>query len=289
MAGNYPDAPAPRMAYDTDGTIAFRVLGGNPITTYGPDSGTIRVMNNESSDLVDMTYGSSGAVYVGVVFPQQRDISGVYVSYNQVSSATLYYSTDTTSGIDGAWAVVPGASVIDSSVQTSYRSSISTVSLSGVTGLRVRRPNGYGGGNGLRALHVYGSLSAGQTPDRLRQWHPTLDEPLDENNSADGAYLDWGNVPRGTTQERSFRIKNNSATLTANSIVVSNSILTDTSPTLNNQITYSDGGAFANSINIGNLVPGEISAEITVRRTISLSANMGPWSVRTIAEAGSWT
>lgn len=289
MAGNYPDAPAPRMAYDTDGTIAFRVLGANPISTYGVDSANIRIMNNESSDLVDMTYGSSGAVYIGVVFPQQRDISGIYASYSQVSDSTLYYSTNTTSGIDGSWSTVPGGSVIDSSVQTSYRASVSPVSLSGVTGIRIRRGNGYGGGNGLRALHIYGALSAGVTPDRLRQWHPTLDEPLDDNETTDGAYLDWGNVPRGSTQDRSFRIKNNSATLTANSITVQNNILTDTTPTLNNQVTYSDGGAFANNINIGNLAPGALSPVITVRRTISSTANLGPYSVRTIAEAGSWT
>lgn len=289
MAGNYPDPPAPRMAYDRDGTIAFRILGGNPIQSYGPNTGSIIALNNETDDLLSLEDGSGSPVYAGLVFPQPRDIRGIYINYYQVSSATLYSSTDTTNGVDGTWSTVAGVSLVDNNVIQSYRSSIGSVTLNGITGLRIRRDNGYGGAIGPRAIHIYGSYAAGTTPDRLRIWHPTLDEPLDDPDATDGVYFDWGNVPRSSSQDRTFRIKNDSATMTATGISITQQALTDTTPSVPAQFTFSDGGAFSTTISISDLAPGALSPIITKRFAPPSNATLSLWASRTVVTPTSWS
>ena len=84
-------------------------------------------------------------------------------------------------------------------------------------------------------------------------------------------------------------MKNNSATLTANSIQLSTTVLTNTTPSLVNQFEYSDGGAFAQTLDIGNLAPGAISPLITVRRNTDISATLSVWTARIDIEPTSWS
>lgn len=277
------------MPYDTDGSVAFRDRHGT-YTAYGPNSGTIRGLNDELSNrVIAMDIGGPGLpVFCGVIFPQSRDIRGLYCNYED-APITLQYSLNSTNGIDGNWSNVPGSSYVEAITNQTYRSNIISVNLNGVTSIRIWRSNGYGGSNGPKSLHIYGSYAAGALDDRLRPWHPTLDEPLDDPTSEDGAWLDFGNVPRATTADKTFRIKNNSGTLTANAIDISTTIITDGSPTIPPQFTYSDGGAFATTINIGTLSPGQISPVITIRRTTPSNAALGLWSPRVNSVPASWS
>ena len=289
MAGNYPDVPAPRMAYDRDGTIGFKYIAG-AVTPTQLTGGEMAQINNETEN----TWWSQDTVpdwYYGLLFPQLRDIIGYFncAYFNTGSNPiVMYTSTDTTNGMDGIW--TNRGNLSQQSGVANYRTAISTVSWLGVKGARLHLD--FQGGSGVRTikkLHLYGSIATGETPDRVRMWHPTLDEPLDDTTSADGIYFDWGDIQRNTTSDKTFRIKNNSATLTANSIVISQQTLTDTSPTVNSQFTFSDGGAFAASIDIGNLAPGAISPVITKRFTRPSNATLGLWTSRTIADPTSWT
>ena len=112
---------------------------------------------------------------------------------------------------------------------------------------------------------------------------------LDDNTFEDGTHIDWGDTVRGTSADRTFRVKNNSATLTANSIQLSTTVLTNTTPSLVNQFEYSDGGAFAQTLDIGNLAPGAISPLITVRRNTDISATLSVWTARIDIEPTSWS
>ena len=164
------------------------------------------------------------------------------------------------------------------------------INISGVKALKINASRG--GGSGAAALlnfHIYGGIALGQNDDRLRMWHPTLDQPLDTNDSTSGSHLDWGDVVRGTSADKTFRIKNQSSTLTANSIAISTEVLTNTSPDIASQITYSSGGAFSTSINIGNLAARGISPLITVRKITLSNATLSLWWLRTLAEATSWS
>lgn len=293
MAGFYPDVPAPRMAYDRDGTVGVTVNGSSVSEL---SSATLLGLNDEGSGAaIDTPSSPSFTWYLGLMFPQLRDLGGFTFQGNGIGGAPtaqeLSYSTDTTNFVDGTWTNSiaisnPGFSV------TAMRTNIQTVSLSAVKAVRFRVTSGGNASSDqmrVYTLHIYGALSAGATPDRLRIWHPTLDEALDDNTAADGAYLDWGDVVRGTAQDRTFRIKNNSATLTANSIVLSPQVPTDTSPTVASQMTLSDGGAFTGSLDIGNLAPGATSSVLTLRRTIASNAVLSLWTGRINVNPGSWT
>lgn len=282
MAGFYPDVPAPRMAYDIDGTVLFH---SNLVNTPTQITGaTLTSFNDETSGT-----GLGTTNWIILIFPQLRNVSGVLFRQGSVGGATctLQSSPDTTNGNDGTWTTASSAIPMQFTGGTEHRSSIRPVTATSVKAIRIHA-NNIGGDTNIYNLHVYGNIDTGQTPDRLRAWHPTLDEPLDDNTAADGAWLDWGDATRGTTADKTFRIKNNSATQTANSISIASQVLTDTTPNIGPQITYSDGGAFATSLNIGNLAPGAISSVITVRRTTPTNASVSVWTWRSNIVVGSW-
>lgn len=293
MAGNYPDVPAPRMAYDRDGTQVLHVNFSVASSTALAAS-TIQSLNGESNTGYQVATDDSTSRAIVFIFPQLRDISAYMVRLQETPATVgaLERSTNTTNGIDGTWTSV--VSPWSSQTTTSnlvLRNNITTQSILGVKALRFRGNTSSDSNREFRIfnIHLYGGIASGETVDRLRMWHPTLDEPLDDLNAADGAYLDWAEVTRGTTADRTFRIKNNSSSLTANSISVATQASTDANPALGPQFTYSDGGSFATSITITSLPPGAISNVITVRRTTPTNATLALWWLRTVAEAGSWT
>jgi hypothetical protein len=147
----------------------------------------------------------------------------------------------------------------------------------------VKKDSGAASGAGaFHTIHLYGEYAVDVT--RLAIWHPTLDE------EHSGAYFDWGDVPRGTTSTRQFRVKNLDDALTANSVGVTVEALTDTTPSVPGQHSLSaDGSTFLPSLNIGALGPGEVSDVLHVMRTTPADADMGLWALRIVALAGSWS
>lgn len=298
MAGNYTDPPAPRMAYDRDGTVGVHLVINSSTVQETTNSDLVRI-NDEDSDILNnySWYGNVGGVTYGLafIFPEFRDVVGYMVQCNHVgaSRAELQTSTNTTNGLDGTW-VTQDASWDSAGSSINYvpmRENITSVAFNGIKSMRFLTDMGTGGSRAIHyyVVHLYGTASNYAGQDTLRIWHPTLDEPLDDNTSADGAHLDWGDVVRGTTADRTFRIKNNSATLTANSVIISTQVASNTSPTLESQITYSDGGAFQPSLDIGNLAPGALSSVISVRKATDINAALSLWWLRTVAEATSWS
>jgi hypothetical protein len=132
----------------------------------------------------------------------------------------------------------------------------------------------------FRNVHLYGEPAPGENPNRLALWHPTLDQRVTP------AYFDWGNVPRSSSADRLFRVKNVSSTLTASSVRVAMEALTDTTPSVPGQHSISsDGTTFLAQVNIGSLSPGAISGPLTLRRVIPSNAVLSLWSFRVFAES----
>lgn len=287
MAGFYPDVPSPRMAYDIDGTIMAVVFPSGSITTRSASE--CRNMNDEAFDQPELI--GKNTAYLTFIFPQFRDITHYSLWGGNLggNNGRITTSSDTTNGYDGTW-TDHGTYALVNANKAALREEMKPLTVSGVKAIRFGVTGNLNGGSQRPGLvHLYGRLATGETPDRLRIWHPTLDEPLDDNTSADGAHLDWGDTTQGTTADKQFRIKNNSTTLTANSVALTTEVLSDTTPALGAQLTYSDGGSFATSITIGTLAPGAISPVLTVRRATDAAANLGLWWLRTVAEAGSWS
>lgn len=110
-----------------------------------------------------------------------------------------------------------------------------------------------------KAIHLYGSVPAAQNPNRLRAWHPTLDQEVG------ASHFDFADIAQGTQLTKQFRLKNNSATLTAQNVTLSQDNIDGGGMALE----FSDNGtAYTTSLNIGNLAAGATSSVLYVRRTV---------------------
>lgn len=293
MAGTYPDAPGPQIMYDKDGSAGFAVPSGGG-TPAAMSASALTLLNNWLNDVAYQVGTGNGNYYGGVIFPQGMDIVGFFCSVSSDNTITggytitPQYSTNTTNGNDGVWTnltITDGNSNLWNAAFLPYaRQNVQTLSgLTGVLGVRC------GGGHfqsqpRFQTLHLYGTPSSTNAPDRLRIWHPTL------NQEMSGAGLDFGDFGRGGTASRTFRIKNNSSSLTANSIVLSTeALLADASPAVAGQTTLSQGAGFASTQNIGNLGVGAISGVCTLQIASTTGEQLGQWRQRLIATAGSWT
>lgn len=280
MAGNYPDVPAARMAYDRDGSAGFRLSAADSGTSTVLTSGEMSSINDESLATY-MQPSASGSGY-GIIFPELRDVTGVAVALHPSGgvASSSWTSPDTTNGIDGTW-TSRGARTAHTSVG-SLRTAIESVSWLGVKG--VRFAGDLLGSREVYGIHLYGNIASGQNPHRLRLWHPTSDIEVS------GAYFDWGDIGGGSSADRTFRVKNNSSTQTANTITVSIEALTDATPSVPGQHTFSTPSvpAFTATKALGNLAPGVISEVITMRRTTASTSALSLWWARVLASAATW-
>lgn len=283
MAGNYPDSPSWRIAIDKDGTTAFYISSSNIITSAENDALT-KVSDDDTTTTLDTELAADS--WFCLIFPLLMDIDAAFIVGDafgnpDIRPSAVRTSVDTTNGVDGTWVTRSAGSAPAYTAKEAERLDIVSSTWGGIRGLKVA-----GGGFGLaiKSLHLYGEPTAGQSYDRLALWHPTLDQRVGP------AYFDWGNTPRGSTADRTFRVKNLSGTLTAVTPRVAMDILTDSSPSFIGEHFIGLSGTFLAQQNIASLSPGAISAEtLTLRRVIPTNAQLSLWSMRVYAEATSWS
>jgi hypothetical protein len=265
MAGSYLDPPGHRMAYDRDGSAVF--YGSTAMTTQS----YIERLNNETNQ----QWGGPNGVTVGVIFPELRDVVAVIGDLRNSGLSSFSTSVDTTNGTDGTW-VGRGNPGNKFKYAPNYR----TPSLVNWPGVKAVRMSPVDSGKQVWGLHIYGTPSAS-------------DKHLDFFDTASVArvtsvFFDLGDVTLGATITREFRIKNRSAILTANGVVLRATALTDSSPTYAGQWEFStDGATFFTTVNLGDLAPGAVSGIVTAR--IIPQSGIGLWAQRLHAEATSWT
>jgi hypothetical protein len=288
MAGNYPDAPSWRMAIDRDGTQIAYVAENNTITTG--TTAELRLLNDETDGGINSTYNG----YTVIIFPELRDIDGLFIHWTTgqfgPTTAGVSVSVDTTNGFDGIWTSIGSPGVVNGAsnpTKPAYRTQVASTTVLAVRAIRLKWTTSFGGlgyPSYLNSFHIYGEPAPGQNPNRLELWHPTLDEKLPP------AYLDWGDVPRSSSADKQFRVKNLSGVQSANSVRVAMEILTDSAaPSVVAQHTLSyAGGAFLPQVNIGALGPGALSGILTLRRITPSNAVLSLWSFRTFAESTDW-
>lgn len=287
MAGSYPDYPSWRMAYDRDGTQLFWINNAGSVSQRS--AAEVIQLNNEDNDYTQWA-GTSQTGTLAFIFPELRDIDAyryIVNSSSLASTITVATSANTTNGVDGTWTTL-GSTFVPASgtnVTPNYRNSITVAAADGVKAIRFVHTAQAARYFEPAAIHLFGEITAGQNPNRLILWHPTLDQRVG------AAYFDWGDVPRSSTADRTFRVKNNSATLTANGVAVSTDVLTDASPTLlsaQHQLSL-NGTSFAATQTIGNLAPGAISGTVTLRRAMASNAQLSVWALRVLSTATSWS
>lgn len=272
MAGSYPDPPGQRIAYDINGATGVITLSNAYVRDL--TAAELTDLNKERTGMTST--GTWNGHEVCVLLPTPYDLSHVDGSFNnQFQTMTLQYSTDTTNGSDGTWTTIGTGRY---SNDLGAMRSPTAVGASGVVAVRFDSGWDWDAGE-LYRLHLYGTPS---TPyDGVEFWHPTLDQRLDP--------VDYGNVPRGNQSDLTFRVKNQSATLTANGVVLSSEILTDATPSVQDDFAFSlDGSTFTTTLDIGDVAPGAISAVVTVRKQTDADAALGLWWPRWVADPTSW-
>lgn len=281
MAGSYPDVPGYRFAYDLDGTIAGSYNTNTGVSVDHTSS--LSTWNNESNSSVGVVSGTSSVCYLYFIFPEPRNISGVFINSNWSGTVALQWSNDTTSGLDGNWTSVVGFSKSENNDKTVQRNNIVTMSLTEVTALRTSFAISNNTSHSpTRNIHIYGSIPADHSPNRLRI--------VDTSDEDIAAQLDFGNIPQRNNVTKQFKVINNSSTQTANNITITLSAPTDTTPSIVGQFQVStDNVAFANAVNIGDLGPGESSGTLYVRNAVASNAQLGLWTARMVAHPTSWS
>jgi hypothetical protein len=282
MAGFYPDPPNNRVAYDADGSVGVRIDNAYNITA-----------TMTAIQLQDMnTELSTSGLAIGTNQPVQGMALGLSNTYdithyliwntgNGPAGGAVQASADSTNGSDGTWSNIGTTPAGQSTSKAFIRQNIQAVTANGIKWIRFLASSTNSFENHRFKLHIYGHPSA--APDSVEFWHPTLDQRID------AAYFDFGDVRQSTSNTLTYRVKNSSSTQTAQSIVIGTEALTDATPTLTTQFQHStDGTNFSNTINIGDLSPGAISSELSVRRTMAANAALGLWWGRFTATPGSW-
>jgi len=272
------------MPVDADGTLVGQSTssGSNgtfaPVTNYPTSTEIINWVNATASP----SYGGLSSVPATVCFfPETRTVLGAIwalESNGRVMNA-LQGSNDTANGGDGTWEAASFASGYPPNLggtSTSWRDSVKPCTFSAAKSA-VRFTCTVNGDTGrLGALHLYGVKSAGQTPNDILF--------LDGDN-AFAEYTvdkDFGDRPLGTTVVKQFKLKNSSATLTANTIVVT---CNDADFAISN-----DGVTYGTTFTVTSLGAGVSSAVFYIRNTTPApGAALGPRQVRLSAAVGSYT
>lgn len=271
------------------------------------------------------------SVNLTLLFPEPLRLYGLYRSAwseSMVSLPEVQTSSNSTNGVDGDWTtIVPivtnvlyagGSStglyvtarsaVLGNSqgyglgARPYYRNERAGDTLFGwealgggvatrnVRAVRISRrqtysPGAFGRGTGVN-LHLYGEPDTLASNDRLSLWRPAVNLPL-----AAGA-LDWGDTPQGSSAEKTFRVKNLSATRTAEDVLVDALPGAPTgAPPVDGMILFSldDGETWEPTVTIVSLSPGATSGVIRMRRVVPTNAELGPYSPRVAAQTGEWS
>lgn len=286
MAGLYPDMASWRMPYDVDGTAVVDIWGNGAVMDMAVSD--IQKWAGEAGDATyrpTTTYEWPGAGVRSTmrawIFPELRDIDGIFVAQDGYSTngvGTIEVSQDSTNGLDGTWTSYKAGYAPPTAVLP-WRTAIQWGTALDVKAVRILLRGSAIQHSILKAVHIYGEISP-TTTDRLDVWHPTADTKLPP------AWLDWGDVPRSSSAQTSFRVKNLSGTKTAGNVRVSTTVLTDTTPSVPAQHLFSlDGVNFASQVNVGSLGPGAVSAQVYIRRVTPSNAAMGLWAFRVRAQA----
>ncbi len=283
----YTALPDRRIPYDNDGTVVgYNWTGAaNGIAAW--------LTTTDLQNLQDNSYGVLGNATISEVcywwfFPEQREVTAFHIIWKRFNGTlsptggpTWEGSNDTTNGVDGTWetASLPSGAPMWANVY-SWRADIKPISFTGGKRTVRVRANGTTGNNDVQIngiAHLYGEKVAGQTPDDLIY--------IDHDTTPGIEYTapeDFGDQPLGTTVVRQFRLKNTSATKTANAINVQ---CNDSDFAIS-----TDGVTWVVTISIASLGPGAQSATMYVRCTTPAPGNLlGPRFGRIVTTVASYT
>lgn len=285
MAGSFPDVPARRMATQNDGTVGVTSTNG------WPTSGDVMVDINQTQMDVMSAEDLAGSgpfianqgQFVNLIFPELREVDGYYACADDGGTFgdALRTSADTTNGSSGTWLDSGSALGAVDILLPDYRESIVSLAVSGVRAVRLRPTGLSGGGGTMDRFHIYGEISPGETPDRLLF--------IDENTGLEFTLPnDYGDIPRGSSEDFEWRIKNNSATLTANTVQYTGADLFGGSAAWYT-FTLPAGSTYAATQQIASIAATVTTGIIKTRRITVAAAPTSLHAARQYLNTASWS
>lgn len=291
----YPALPDRRMPYDNDGTVAYQ--GGTGQGSFanwcaaGPQSviagSTLIEMNDQDSADPGLLASENSFQGLFFFFPELREVTAfayLLQSNANYEQGALQGSVDSTNGMDGTWETASlgsGFSYVWANIYQldGWRAQIKPISFTGgkkALRLAVMHRGSFSQGRQI-GIHWYGEKVAGQTPDDIvfidHDTTPGAEYTADE---------DFGDRPLATSVVRQFRVKNVSATKTANNI---NLQCNDSDFAIS-----SDNSTWVVTINLASLAAGAESATLYVRNTTpGAGGQLGPRAARIVGIVGSWS
>lgn len=283
----YTALPDMRIPYDNDGTQTSwwnftygSWLNGSPAWVSAGNLLSMQSYDVYAGVGQDIETNDVGLIHF---FPEQREVTGFYARWQRSGSRiTTYFmgSNDTVNGMDGTWETASMGSQApqDTNPQADWwRKYIATLSFTGP-----KRTVKLGNQNANTRswcflCHLYGEKAAGQTPDDIIFLNQD-DTPGVEYTAAE----DFGDQPLGTTVVRQFRVKNTSATKTANTINIQ---CNDADFAIS-----TDNVNWVVTINLASLAAGAQSPTYYIRCTTpGIGGAIGPRFARIVATVASYT
>lgn len=116
----------------------------------------------------------------------------------------------------------------------------------------------------------------------LALWSPTADTALP------GGTFDWGPVPQRSSADVTFRVRNTATTKTATAVTVALAGSGAAPTPASQHLLSADGQTFTASLTLGDLLPGQTSPVLTLRRVTASAAALGAATFTVVAAAASW-
>lgn len=286
----YAALPDRRMPWDDDGTICGMGNLFDGITVYPSGSQNIQANGSAfgSVGAAGTENNSSGAgsadAGVWLFFPEQREVTAYYAVAEKnagsgavVTVKSIQGSNDTTNGLDGTWETATISGSPTRATAYSWRDQIKTISFTGPKQtIRILYDMGSATVLNPYLTHVYGAKGSGQTPDDILFLDPTA------SDAEFVAPIDFADQPLGTTVVKTFKVKNGSATKTANTINIQ---CNDADMAISD-----DNVTFTTTLNISSLGAGAKSGTLYIRCTTPAAGNlMGPRFARIVVTVASFT
>jgi len=296
MAGNYDD-PLPRLHYDDIGVRCWTQDADELVTSIVENDTFLQNMNNEmggSTDVITLPWSTvtnpGHSIRVLIRFPWPVDIDGMLL-IGGTEDISVAMSNNTTNGTDGTWTAgndVARSSSSLSLTEWSRTTPVEQTALNDFRWLRITGETGATSNKTFGKLLLFGTINNSATgPDstgQLAYWDDTLDVEMDRAN------FEFGDSSRGTSQTRTFRIKNAFGAYTAETIQIVQSIVSDGSPSITNLFTLSDDDiTYTSSLSIANLAAGAISPVLYLKQDLPSDAHLGLWWIRLTTTAGTWS
>ena len=274
----------------------------------------------------DVSSEAPNAIFFAILFPIPHRLHGIFMTIYPADWYRIETSVDTTNGLDGTWVFLdeyirgsmiraPESSLRDLltgavnnnqlaiSPKDYYRllqaeNGVGIMPLAGVAARNVKGVRIYPYAQRKVSisedqlplssihLHLYGEPdSEAVGSDYLQAWRSDMDMHLG------GATLNWKDVPLSSSSDKQFRIKNQSATRTANNVVIAvTDLMFYPTPSPASQFLFSlDGLTWAPSITVSAIGPGTVSSVIYIRRVTPADAVLTTWSPKLNFTVGSWS